>query len=308
MRSFVFALVALLALSLRPGSSSAWEAATTHAGLTEQSALHSTLHDRLRTAFGEERGLFAALTVPPADAPALFQVLRTLNPTHGHVPDSRGRLLALGWLAAGSVLADMPPAHAANHFFDPGTGRGLSDTTLRGLSSSLRHRLYTWLGSEGLVKAGVPAPEWVVHADNPMNLDGFLTQYARALTSATPAERSRHMAGMLLAAGAILHVLQDMGSPAHVRNDLAAHLDQVGHDAFDVGSRFERVAALAYGRLGVPAPSMEITAPGLRAFFTTDKSTGLADRTSQRFFSSYTLPRSIRLRPGAGSHAMGSVL
>jgi hypothetical protein len=131
MRSFVFALVALLALSLRPGSSSAWEAATTHAGLTEQSALHSTLHDRLRTAFGEERGLFAALTVPPADAPALFQVLRTLNPTHGHVPDSRGRLLALGWLAAGSVLADMPPAHAANHFFDPGTGRGLSDTTLR---------------------------------------------------------------------------------------------------------------------------------------------------------------------------------
>jgi hypothetical protein len=308
MRSLVFALAVVLALGLRPGPSSAWEAATTHAGLTEQAALHSVLHDRLRTAFGEDRGLFAALTVPPADAPALFQVLRTLNPTHGHVPDSRGRLLALGWLAAGSVLADMPPRHAANHFFDPGTGGGLSDATLRGLSSSVRHRLYTWLGSEGLVKDGVAAPEWVVHADNPMNLDGFIAQYARAVASATPAERSRHMAGMLLAAGAILHLLQDMGSPAHVRNDLAAHLDQMGHDAFDVGSRFERVAALAYGRLGVPPPSMEITAPGLRGFFTTDKSTGLADRTSQRFFSAYTLPRSIRVRPGAGSHAMGSVL
>jgi hypothetical protein len=308
MRSFVFIVAALLALGLRPGPSSAWEAATTHAGLTEQSALHSALHDRLRTAFGEERGLFAALTVPPADAPALFQVLRTLNPTHGYVPDSRGRLLALGWLAAGSVVADMPPGHAANHFFDPGAGQGLSDATVRGLSSSMRHRLFTWLGSEGVVKDGLAAPEWVVHAGNPMNLEGFVAQYARAVASVTPAERSRHMAGMLLAAGAILHVLQDMGSPAHVRNDLAAHLDRVGHDAFDVGSRFERVAALAYGRLGVPVPSMEITAPRLRAFFTTDKSTGLADRTSQRFFSAYTLPRSIRLRPGTGSHAMGSVL
>jgi hypothetical protein len=308
MRLFIVVVTVFLALGLRPGPSSAWEAATTHAGLTEQAALHSTLHDRLRAAFGEERGLFAALTVPPADAPALFQILRTLNPTHGYVPDSRGRLLALGWLAAGSVVADMPPRHAANHFFDPATGRGLSDATLRGLSSSVRHRLYTWLGSEGLVRDGVPAPEWVVHADNPMNLDGFVAQYARAVTSATPAERSRHMAGMLLAAGAILHVLQDMGSPAHVRNDLAAQLDQVGHDPFDVGSRFERVAALAYGRLGVPVPNMEITASRLRAFFTTDARTGLADRTSQRFFSSYTLPRSIRVRPGSGSHAMGSML
>ena len=32
------------------------------------------------------------------------------------------------------------------------------------------------------------------------------------------------VAGALMAAGAILHILQDMGSPSHVRNDLCSHV------------------------------------------------------------------------------------
>lgn len=289
-----------VAASARPGA--AWEAATTHAGLTEQAALASTLHERLRAQFGHEQGLFEMLTVPPADAPELFEVLRRLNPTHGYVPDARGRLHALGWLVAGSVVADSPAELAANHFFDPATGKGLSDHTARGLGGWL-----TTLFRRGVERSGVPAPSWIEDAKNPFNLVGFREQYSKAVSARTSGERSRHLAAALLAAGAILHVLEDMGSPSHVRDDLAAHMERLGPDAGDLGSRFERVAALAYGRLGVPAPARplvgETGAAGrpLRAFFTSRDGSGLADRTGVSWFSTHTLPGPIDLGGDARS-------
>lgn len=307
MRRLAFAsLLATLLLAL-PRGSQAWEAATTHAGLTERAAMSSRLHTRLRDDLGLDRGLFSALIVPPADAPALFAVLTTMNPIHGYVPDSRGRLLALGWLAAGSAIADVPAVFAGNHFFDPTgpvAGQGLSDSTVSGLGMRLRNRVYTSRAGESVVRDGIPAPDWLLHPDNPMNVDGFLDQYAKAVQARTPAERGRHIAGALMAAGAVLHVLQDMGSPSHVRNDLAAHLDVVGNDRFDVGSRFERVAALAYGRLGVPAAAQPVTASSVRGFFAAPDGSGLADRTATSWFSAYTLPGSVRLRPGTGSSAI----
>ncbi len=62
------------------------------------------------------------------------------------------------------------------------------------------------------------------------------------------------MAGALIAAGAMLHVLGDLGAPSRVRADEEAHLSAARRRPDDLGSRFERIAALAYGRLGVPAP------------------------------------------------------
>ena len=284
-----------LGLGLAVGRGEAWEADTTHAGLTEQAALASTLHERLRVQFGREAGLFEPLTVPPADAPELFTVLRRLNPTHGHVPDGRGKLHALGWLVAGSAVADSPAEVAANHFFDPTTGSGLSERSLRGLLKRARHRVLTMFSRQRLERGGVPAPDWIDHAENPLGLRGFRDQYKKAVTARTPAERGRHLAGALIAAGAMLHVLEDMGSPSHARNDLAAHLDRLGPDPADVESRFERVASLGYGRMGVPAPAKVIAARPLRDFFTAKDGSGLADVTAARWFSAYTLPRSIDL-------------
>lgn len=304
MRSLCFFTAIAILATASPNHSRAWEAATTHAGLTEQAAMGSRLHQRLRNQFGIERGLFAALTVPPADAPELFKVLRTLNPTHGYVPDARGRLLAIGWLAAGSVVADMPPAHAVHHFFDPQSKKGLSDDALGSAGEGVRHRIGTRRAGERLIRNGMSAIEWITHPENPMNVDGFIEQYVKAVTTGTPAERARHTAGALLAAGALLHVLQDMGSPSHVRNDLGAHVQVIGNDNFDVGSRFERLAALAYGRLGVPAVAQAAEASSLQAFFSTDKHEGLADRTAQLWFSANTVPGDIRLRPGTGTSAL----
>ena len=301
------ALVALVVLS-GPETSNAWEATTTHAGLTEQAALGSLLHRRLREQLGIERGLFASLIIPPADAPELFKVLRTLNPTHGYVPDSRGQLSALGWLTAGSVVADIPPRHAANHFYDPAEKRGLTDATLRAHADRLRHELGTRLTNDKIIRSGMSAVDWITSEKNPMNLNGFIDQYSKAISAATPGERERHIAGALVGAGSLLHVLQDMGSPSHVRDDLAAHLEVVGNDSSDVGSRFERVAALAFGRLSVPGAGTSVRLPTWRAYFTTDKYEGLADRTAQRWFSAFTLPSTAKVRPNAGVSAVDRAL
>jgi len=280
-------------LALMPATAQAWEPATTQAGLAEQAALSSRLHKRLVT-LGFNGGLFEPLTIPPADAPSLMAALKLLSPTHGAVPDGRGRQVALGWLAAGAALADVPAAHGANHFYDPRTGRGWSSPG-RGLGNTITDKVREALGRAAVPESGQPAVAWVTAKANPFNLDAFLDQYAKAVSAATPGERSRHMAAALIAAGAIMHVLGDLGAPSRVRGDEAAHLAPLGGGPDDLGSRMERAAALAYGRLGVPAPSRTITRTRLRDFFTSKDGNGLADLIERSYFSPNTLPRSSRV-------------
>ena len=89
-----------------------------------------------------------------------------------------------------------------------------------------------------------------------------------------------------------------MGSPAHVRNDFLAFTTRLSRDRRDIGSRFERIAALAFGRLGVPGPDRDVQRGSLRSFFTNDRSTGLADLVHGSYFSHSTLPRPIELPLG----------
>jgi hypothetical protein len=271
----------------------AWEPSTTHAGLSEQAALASKLHKRM-VSLGFTGGLFEPLTIPPADAPKLIEALKLLSPSHGAVPDARGRQIALGWIAAGAALADIPAKHGANHFFDPLTKRGWSEPD-RGFLSSLTDKVREVIGRAGLPSRGVPAPEWVTHKDNPFNAAHFYEQYGKAVSAQTPGERSRHMAAALVAAGAILHTLGDLGAPSRVRGDMAAHLEPLGGGPDDLGSRFERIAALAYGRLGVPAPSRVVTRTRIRDFFSTTDGQGLADLVARSYFSPNTLPARTRI-------------
>lgn len=286
-------LAAFLVLALLPATAQAWEPETTHAGLAEQAALASRLHRRL-VSLGFTGGLFEPLTIPPADAPALFAAVKLLSPTHGSVPDARGRQAALAWLTAGAALADVPASHGANHFFDPATGHGWQAPS-RGVLASLSDKVRESVGRASLPSRGVPAPDWVTAKDNPFNLDAFETQYAKAVTAKTAGERSRHMAAALVAAGAILHTLGDLGAPSRVRSDEAAHLEPMGGGPDDLGSRFERIAALAHGRLGVPAPSSVVTRAHLRDFFTAKDGQGLADVIARSYFSPHTLPHASRV-------------
>jgi hypothetical protein len=285
-------LAVAAALALVPATAAAWEPQTTHAGLVEQAALASRLHKRL-VSLGFIGGLFEPLTIPPADAPALAAALKLLSPTHGAVPDGRGRQSALAWLTAGAALADIPASQGANHFFDPTTGAGWNPPS-RGLSG---------LFSGGSVpERGVPAPDWLVAKTNPFNLDQFLNQYAKAVSASTPGERSRYMAAALVAAGAMLHTLGDLGAPSRVRGDAAAHLEQLGGGPGDLGSRLERIAALTYGRLGVPPPSRTVTRSHLRDFITSKDGGGLADVIARGYFSPGTLPEPTHVSTDTKPH------
>lgn len=298
----LFATILLLATTA--SDAKAWEGTTTHAGLTEQSALSSPLHSRLREHFGADRGLYKELTVPEADAPELFDILRRLNPTHGYVPDARGRMTALSWLVAGSVLADIPTSQAGNHFFDPRSGKGLGNATAGGAMEALRQSAYRIGSGASLATGGQSATSWWRSDRNPLSLEGFHDQLRKAVAAPTPSERDRHLAGALLAAGGMLHVLQDMGSPSHVRNDIAAHRQQIGNSKSDRGSRFERIAALAFGRLGIPEPADAPTISSLAAFFSNSEGTGLADITERSYFSGGTLPDATNVQRNAGASVL----
>jgi hypothetical protein len=289
-------LAMVLALALVPASASAWEPQTTHAGLAEQAALASRLHKRL-VSLGFVGGLFEPLTIPPADAPALSAALKLLSPTHGSVPDARGRQSAVAWLTAGAALADYPASQAANHFFDPATGAGWIPPE-RGLTGRLRELV----GQGAVPDKGIPAPDWLTAKTNPFNLDQFLNQYAKAVSAATPGERSRYMAAALVAAGAMLHTVGDLGAPSRVRGDAAAQLEPLGAGPDDLGSRFERIAALTYGRLGVPPPSRTVTRSHLRDFITAKDGGGLADLIARSYFSPNTLPEPTRVSDDIRPH------
>ena len=281
-----------LAIMLFASHAHAWEAQTTQAGLAEQAALASRLHKRL-VALGFDGGLFEPLTLPPADAPALIADLKLLSPSHGSVPDARGRQTALAWIAAGAALADVPARHAVNHFYDPATKKGWERPdrgVFKGISDSVREAI----GRATLPQHGMPAIDWITSKDNPFHLGAFMDQYGKAVSAATPGERSRHMAAALIAAGAMLHVLGDLGSPSRVRGDEAAHFEALGGGPDDLGSRFERIAALAYGRLGVPAPSRVVTRTHMHDFFSASDGGGLADEIARSYFSPNTLPQSSR--------------
>ena len=290
--SLLCAAVAALAFAQpAPG----WNSARTSAGIVEQAALSATLHQHLIEMLGSPRGLFTSMRVPRPDAPALYEVLDKLNPANGYVPDPSGRQLALAWLAAGAALADTPAEHAVNHFFDPSTGRGAKSA---GGTNGLRDKLARVAVREKLVTGGMPATEWLSSPENPMNVGNFYVQLDKALSSKTPAERERHAAAALIAAGALVHVVADMASPAHVRGDLDSFFDKISGDETDVGSRFEELGAIAFGRLGVPRADAVTNKTKLVEFITSADGTGLADHVSTRYFSKNTLPRSISVRRG----------
>lgn len=296
---------------LATGAARAWEAHTTHAGIAEAAAFGSRVHVTLTEAHGRALGWYEPLTVPKDAAPALHEKLAHLEPSEGYVPDARGRQPAVGWLVAGAVLEDLPAARGRHHFYDPVHKTGLTGANARGLKAFVERRIFARLVRERAVSKGTAAPDWVFSKENDLGMLRFTSELEKSVTAGTKAARDQHLAYALLCAGAMTHVLADLGSPSRTRDDLAEHLETLGAGPADRGSRFERLASVSYGRLGI-ATTRPIARPSARAFFTDPDGKGLADLTNARWFSSGTLPRTTpippRPRPGEVSAAVAGAL
>jgi hypothetical protein len=236
------------------------------------------------------------LRLAPERAPVLYEKLALIEPSSGVVPDKAGRQSALSWLLAGAVVEGIPASREENHFYDPVAKRGLPGKGGAGVGVILQS------GVMSVGQRGLGAPDWIVAKDNELGLPRFWLELERSVTAAGPAERDEHLVLALLCAGAMMHVLEDMGEPARVRGDLDEFLLPLGGGPKDRGSRFERLAALLFGRLGVPAPAKVVERKQLRDFFTAADHLGLADIANAGFYSSGTLPAEVVIpaspRPG----------
>jgi hypothetical protein len=270
--------------------------AATHAGLTERAALASSLHKRLIERLGRPLGLYEPLTLADDRSPARRELARRLvqlDSEGGYVPD-RNRMTAIAWLTAGAVVEGVPAARTRHHFYDPSRQSGLDQVE----GSALRTRLSSAASGVGSVRgvftgesfdgSGMAAAAWLRAPDNDWGLRRFGDELERALAAPTAAERETALAQALLAAGAVLHLVEDMGDPALVRDDYRVALEADG-------GAYESFVSTALGRLGVPPLNgPPVAATTLGELFHSSNNSGLADRTHTRFFSAGTLPDSQR--------------
>lgn len=284
----------------------AWDAATTHAGMTERALAGSTFHAAIAHRMGRALGAFEPLKLHAnhLDADTLRSLngrLEMLDSAGGYRPsfsNADSTLTALGWVKAGAVLAKTPPERGRNHFLEPGTRAGLDDGP--GLSGTA-HALRLTLGSGATVRdaatgqafdlEGMPATEWLEAPQNDLGLQTFWNNWQLAIAGTEPSERETALVRALLAMGGVLSVLEDMGQPAFVRNDFRGEFH-------DDGSEFEAFVANRYGVVALPRAAAAVARPSLDSYFVAADGKGLAQATQQRFFSGGTLPHDFRCVPG----------
>lgn len=229
-------ITTIFIVSLTFGTAFSFDNELTHKKLTESAIDKSQLNDILKNNLGIQNGV------------------------NEYLQNRKIR----DWLREGSFLEDVPDCRASNHFHNP---LNTLPWTNSGMSDSPWYINLWCSGGEyppGNINSNVhwatdytgPAPTGTkAKTGNQWNWDHarenyyiYLTgkNYNGDLVATTKAERESYFALSLQALGQVLHLLQDVAVPAHVRNDFKSHLDFVGitpytifHPTKWVGDRFE---------------------------------------------------------------------
>jgi hypothetical protein len=283
----------------------AWDAATTHAGITERALAAAHLHSVLAHQLGRALGAFEPLRLVPSAVDhdtlwALEHRLADLDAAGGYRPGADGTLTAAGWIKAGAVLAKTPPELGRNHYLEPATRTGLDDGPSL---SGAWHAARLTVGSGATVRdaatglafdlEGMPATQWIESPHNDLGVPSFWDNWQSAIRAPLPSERETALVRSLLALGGILSVLEDMGQPAFVRNDFRGEFPEWG-------SRFEEFVADRFGAVALPPSLPMVSRPDLASFFVAADGKGLAQATQARFFSAGTLPPDLVCSGGDG--------
>jgi len=249
MRKQILILMVLsMAFVLFQQSLYAFENKKTHPILTERAA-KATIDDYLKTQVGLSNGINTQLLY---DFPEEMQI--RINRANWDSGKTQRTLLE--WLKVGSAIEDTDtylnpyrddsnkrPRH---HFYDPTRNAGMNNKDdnpdwngwpdaamgLRGGSA------LTWA-----INGTAPSEPTVNNQSWQKTRDDFYS----ALTQSTKSNREKYLAISFLDLGCVLHMLEDMGVPAHTRNDfLFAHY----RTSKDYGDPFETRVERDIGRNG----------------------------------------------------------
>lgn len=194
---------------------------------------------------------------------------------------------ATGIVRLGATIEDSGE-RSLQHFFDPQNDRGLT---------------FTWLFTDSPVVVGLRSHQWVLSrppfwTDEPATAGLTVTeQYfgvenakdylELAVMNGVPLERHQRFGQFFAALGHVIHHVQDMAQPDHVRNDSHCNLEQcwwaglsINEDAYDPSEYETYVANVGYqvfNQEDYPVVALN----SYLEFWTNANSSGMADFTNR---------------------------
>lgn len=140
-----------------------------------------------------------------------------------------GEKTIIEWIKKGAIDEDVPPCRASNHFHNPlklWSNSGMSDAPWwTEVTCSFWKPWYSnvawatsFLSPDG-TRALFSDP-----ARSPYNWDTTRDHFYKALTASSEEMRTVNYIDTFLDIGHVMHLLEDMSVPAHVRNDFTSHL------------------------------------------------------------------------------------
>jgi hypothetical protein len=299
-------LIACSIVLFQPSLTAGYDDQTTHPDITKKAVSDvSNLNFYLKTTLGLEKGIDSRF------------------PSNSQDPKTS----ALELLKSGSTAEDSPACRAANHFHDPlkpWWQSGMSDEPLW-----LDIKCAFWLPKFSNITWATgylsPPPDgqkqtFTTNPDYaPVNWDKARDYYYKALTSTTnlqppfPPGRDYYFANTFQYLGNVLHLLQDMAVPAHVRNDFTSHIAFNGktssefvrwfgnHYEYYVQTHTNAVTGITDAAIKYPS----FTNTRLTDFWDTDQyngnnpssglNLGLAEFTNANYLSDSTIPYTLRM-------------
>jgi len=231
------------------------------------------------------------------------------------------------WLMSGSIDEDLPMCRASNHFHNPllpWSQSFMSDDTT-GAAAAIRlycnnsgwpydQRKSNVVWATGLLEDGSSAntPDNLsTDPPSPNTWNKARGYYYKALTKDIGTVRDTYLARTFQAVGQVMHLLEDVAVPAHVRNDFQSHLAFTGVNSINFTRWFNNLFEFyvknndsnIMPNLSALMPSFS-TVPRLPDFWDTEQYTpettnpsslvnlGLAEYTNLNFVSDYTFSTS----------------
>lgn len=181
----------------------------------------------------------------------------------------RGSRVPVDWVVKGALDEDdvlsINPLRFRNHFYDPVNNRGLN--------------------ARGIL--GEAAPDWALEDREEFATQAFSYRDARrafltSLTAPSRREREEALATTLETLGHVIHLIQDMGSPPHTRNDIHGGFIFGPKSLYELHLNQEEVLR----RLNFAGEPVRLSLP--REYWVTGDGRGLAEFTNRNFVSDGT--------------------